>query len=54
MVSVSSQGKIVVSPRELTFWFAWELTSSWRGMPIGIWDGDPLPITLAWDGLEFL
>lgn len=54
MVRVSNQGKVVISPREHNFWFAWEFSAAWEGIPLAAWKDDPLPITLAWDGLEFL
>lgn len=53
MVRVSSQGKVVTTPGGYTFWFTWD-GAAWECMPLAAWKDDPLPITLAWDGLEFL
>lgn len=53
MVRVSSQGKVVTSPRGHSFWFTWS-GAAWEYMPLVAWNGDPLPVALAWDGLEFL
>lgn len=49
---VSSRGKIVVSPRELTFWFA---NMEVEEAGYCVWSvSKRLPIVTAWDGLEFL